>query len=105
MESELKAQFTGIILYWIRSRFGKDETTQFPLDIIQLIVNIFLYEDIKILGWNNKYKGTGIELKDDDKSAMTTIERNQYLLCNCDPVTSGIHVWRIKVWFFFIHNF
>ena len=92
-----KIKFTSIIMNWIRLNTTNDFTNQFPSEIVQLIVNIFLYEKVRILQWNDIYKGTGVVLTDDGKCAMTPVSCNQYILANCDPIKSGIHVWRIKV--------
>ena len=98
MEAEIKAQFTLIIMSWIRRSFTNDIAHEFPLDIIQLLVNIFLYENIKILKWHQQFKSPSILLTDDDKCAHRKRGNgwNPYVMVDDEPATS-IAVWRIKV--------
>ena len=100
MESEIKARFSSIITYWVRLFVDNDIEIQFPLDIIQLIVNIFLYENIKILKWHKKYKSDKMILFNDGKCAgLSKTDINKYVLADCDPIKTGEIAWRIKVEF------
>ena len=86
---------------WIRFHFESDESNEFPLDIVQLIVNIFLYEKVKFLTFSSKFKSWTVELSEDIQSAKKAEDAspsgNVYILPDCTPVTEGICVWRIKV--------
>ena len=98
MEAEIKARFTLIVMCWIRISFDDDIANEFPLDIVQLLVNIFLHENIRILQWHQEFKSPAIELTDDNKCAnrMRGNGHNPYVLVDDDPA-KDIAVWRIKV--------
>ena len=101
METDIKTEFTLIITNWIRLHFESDKSNEFPLDIIQLIVNIFLYEEVKFLPFSLTFKAKGVELSTDrqiaKKSKDASPSGNVYILPDITPTQEGICVWRIKV--------
>ena len=100
METDIKVRFTFIITNWVRVHFEGDKSNEFPLDIVQLIVNIFLYEKVKFLSFSPEFKGQGVELSEDRKCAKkseTASSGNIFIAPDCTPVKEGICVWRIKV--------
>ena len=94
---DIKARFTMIVSYLIRLNVNQDEQEQFPLDIIQLIVNVFLYANAKVLTFSSKFKHESIKLTDDNKCAKGGFATTPYVIVDCEPVMSGIHVWRVQV--------
>ena len=68
-KDQIKYKFTLIIMNWIRLHFqsNNDYGHQFPLDIIQLVINVFLYSNI--LQFNEEFKHPNIELLDDKRCA------------------------------------
>ena len=96
---DIKCKFTMIIINWIRLNFKNSDSNPFPFDIVQLIVNIFLYENIKLLQFNEEFKHPEVELHDDNKRATSTRPKGgcTNVMLDCDPVKSGVHVWRIQV--------
>ena len=99
MESKIKATFNVIVTNWIRLYLNKDDMVQFPLDIVELIVNIFLYEGIKFLKFSSKYKLRKIVLTDDDKCASCRYTSTfRHVFVDCDAaIAKSISLWRIKV--------
>lgn len=68
-----------------------------PLDVISLCV-LFYLETYEILRFSEKYKSDdGIQLIDDRKCAHKVGSRHRYVLCDIEPVSEGIHCWRVKV--------
>ena len=99
MEAQIKGKFTFVAMYWIRLLLN-DGMDQFPQDVIQLIVNIFLYSPVKFLKFSSKYKSTdAIQLTDGNKCAtiMESKRHRDHVFIDEEPVRSGIHVWRFKV--------
>ena len=99
-KANIKVKFTLVIMNWVRLNSNKDESNQFPLDVIQLIVNVFLYENIKILQFNEELKHEEVSLHDDRTRATSqkpTTNGCAHVMVDCEPVISGVHVWRIKV--------
>ena len=88
-----------IVLYMLRSNFDEDNDKEFPLDIVQLIVNVFLYSKVTFLKFSTKFKNEAIGLSDDDKCAKCIDKDSStpYVIVDCDPAKSGIHVWRVRV--------
>ena len=85
---------------WIRLNSKDKEEHQFPLDIIQLIVDTFLYAKIEILQFNEEFKHKEVLLDDDKRCATLKTDNSggsSHVMVDCDPVQSGIHVWRIQV--------
>ena len=100
MESKIKATFTSIVMNWIRLNFDYDESNGFPLDIVELIVNIFLYEKVKFLTFSSIFKGDSVILTENNKCAKKggrNAGGNVYVIPDCQPLKEGIRVWRIKV--------
>ena len=101
METKVKAKFTAIVTNWLRFYFSNNDNTsnEFPLDVIQLIVNIFLYQKVKFLAFSSTHKCPGITLSDDNKCAYKPTEHDcdQNVLMDCNPAKT-ITLWRIKVW-------
>ena len=100
-KDQIKFKFTLIVMNWIRLNYHSknDESKQFPSDIIQLIVNIFLYENIKILQFHEEFKDPTVTLHDDRTRATfaTTAGKSAHVMVDCNPAKSGKHVWRIQV--------
>ena len=96
--NDIKFRFTLIIMNWIRLHWN-DDSTPFPSEIIQLIVDIFLYEKIQILQFNEEFKHPDVALDDDKRCAKSTNSSFpcSHVMVDCDPVASGLHVWRIQV--------
>ena len=95
----MEAKFTSIVTYWIRLHFEDNEKlTQFPLDIIELIVNVF-YSAVQFLKFSSEFKDRNIVLTNNDKTAGRDYSGPAcpQVLVDCEPVKSGIHVWRTKV--------
>ena len=100
METSIKAKFTSILTNWIRLYFHADQSNKFPVDIVQLIVNIFLYEQVKFLTFSSKFKSYGTGLSADSKTAYNTGNNtgyNMWVIPDCDPVQNTVAVWRITV--------
>ena len=100
MELDIKAKFTFIITNWARLHFESDESNEFPLDIVQLIVNIFLYEKVKFLTFSSEFRAGGVELSKDKqcaKKSLNAYSGNVYIIPDCDPVKEGLCLWRLKV--------
>ena len=97
-KDQIKFKFTLIMMNWIRLNTNADEQNQFPLDIVQLIIDTFLYENI--LQFNEEFSHPEVVL-DDNKRLATARKRccdsSSYVMIDCDPVKSGIYVWRIQV--------
>ena len=103
---DMKLRFTLLIMNWIRNHSNSHQADNFPLDIIQLIVNIFLYEKIEMLEFDEELKHPQVVLHDDKKRATSTRSSGACtsVMINCDPVKSGVHVWRIQVCtIYFLH--
>ena len=61
-----------------------------------IMICLTFYPKIEILTWSNTYKGSHIVLTDDNKCAAV---RNwgEYVMPNYEGISSGVHVFRIKV--------
>ena len=97
METEIKAKFTLIMMYWVRLHLD-DDGNEIPLDIIELIVDIFLYERVKFLKFLLTFNSADIALTDDGKcvSRQGITRGCNQVLADCDPVRTPT-LWRIKV--------
>ena len=98
MENQIKAKYTLIILNWVRLCFENHDNKQFPKDIVELIVNIFLYENVKFLKFSLTSNSADIALTDDGKCASRKgiAGMCNQVLADCDPVKTTT-LWRIKV--------
>ena len=98
MEAKVKVKFRSIVMNWVRIHFENDDNDKFPLDIVELIVNIFLYEKVKFLSFSSTLKSAAIVLSDDNKCAhrMKGNGHNPYVAVDGDSAKSSI-LWRIKV--------
>ena len=98
-KSDLKWRYKMIVVYMLRFNFDDDNDKEFPLDIVQLIVNVFLYSKVKFLKFSTKFKNKAVELSDDDKCAKCWDKNSStpHVIVECDPVKSGVHVWRVRV--------
>ena len=86
-------------MHWVRM-YCKDESNEFPLDIVQLIVNVFLYQKVKFLTFSSTYNYSTIRLTDNDRCAQNDNPMwgdEGYVLVDCPVVCSGLNVWRVKV--------
>ena len=94
---EPKYRFNLIVTNWIRLfySYNDDKANEFPLDIIKLIINIFLYE--KHFSFHETYKSSNIQLSDDKLSIKCTKDGYGYALLDCPVVSTGLVAWRIKV--------
>ena len=53
---------------------------------------------VEVLSFSTTYKSTSqITLSDDNRCATKTQNGHRYILADSEPVSSGIHCWRIKV--------
>ena len=100
METDIKTTFTLILSNWIRLSFDDNDHTEFPSDIIQLIVNVFV-SAVEFLKWDSKLKSSKTGLTDDEQTAYRNYGPNEYgnpwVIPDCDPVKSAVAVWRVKV--------
>ena len=54
------------------------------------------YPKIEILTWSDTYKGSNIVLSDDNKCAAVS-NWGEYVTPDYEGISSGVHVFRIKV--------
>ena len=86
-----------VVEYWFRVLAVQKMNTISIKDILSIIVKFA--EESKILRWCPTYRGVGVTLSDDNKCAKSkSAGYNVSVLADVDPVTNGIHVWRVKVW-------
>ena len=96
-----KLKLTLIVMNWLRvlKDSDDDKTKQFPLDIIKLIVNIFLYTKSPVkLPFHKEFNGARqwITLSEDNTCA-TSKGTLRYVLVDIEPIADGVGVFRIQV--------
>ena len=95
--NKAKFKLTLVLTYWIRINTVKMGINQFPLDILQLIVNVFLDKhDTAPLPFHQAFRSSYVQLRDYNKLAKCS-SHACYVLADCPPVINGFSAWRVKV--------
>ena len=97
-EAEKKYKLTLVVMNWVRLHRNDDDLTQYPLDIIKLIVNVFLYQKDPVpLPFHTTFNCTGWVVLSDDNKCATSTGTCRYALVDIEPITDGCNVFRVQV--------
>ena len=67
-------------------------------ELIMHIVLSYFYLFHEILKFSTEYKSSdGLQLSDDNRCVKATKSNHKHILADIEPVTKGIHCWRIQV--------
>ena len=97
MATETKHEIDELLVFgYIRCDIDIDDD-EIPMDIINLCM-LFYHLNFEILSFSTEFCGQDIYQFTQNNQCVTVLESgHNFILADVEPVTQGIHCWRIQV--------